>query len=236
VPEQVFDEVVFGDLLANRPTPRERLMADLEEESRAIAGHCSLTIAQRRKIELAGRGDIKDWIDRAEHLRAILTSDSGKPMREAEEAEFDQLVREMQVLQAERESGLFGASSFFRKALLHSLTPQQRDALDAFDRDRRVGVIDRVLTSSPTPANLLSHRGQKRVTSYLANKCPDMPLKGPWPWYIVFLQADEHSKELQKMLSDDDWQFLNAQVTRARKAERELRILCVWPRKAAGDE
>ncbi|HEY2251747.1 MAG TPA: hypothetical protein VGH74_11825 [Planctomycetaceae bacterium] len=98
----------------------------LERRVEAVDQICRLTDTQKRKLRLAGRGDIKQFLDRVEALRP-----------KADQAQDDlQLCGNACFFGAAatrpaRRPGLFENGSFFAKTLRTSLTDGQAAAFDA---------------------------------------------------------------------------------------------------------
>ncbi len=138
-PMRMFDELAFGRG-ANAESARDQLQKDLRRRIEAVGHVCRLTDAQTKKLELAGRGDIKHFFDRVEQLRCRFyepyTIDGG--VREAAER-VAELVHETLPLQRVRHAGLFlfGDDSLFMRTLRGIATAEQIDQITARLRDFR---------------------------------------------------------------------------------------------------
>src|SRR4051794_1583611 len=125
-----FDLKLFGNLgtVASARVRAEALLRLQVDEVDRVA---RLTEAQRRRLELAGRGDLRRFFDRVEEKRAQYTH-----LRDRQKlAEFAQ---ELRSLRAEYEAGLFGAGSIFARAVATILGPEQAAR-------HRAGIADRDL-------------------------------------------------------------------------------------------
>jgi hypothetical protein len=120
-----FDEVMF-DKVSNITDARARLLRRLRANVESVDRVCRLTDAQKQKLKLAGRGDIKRLSDRIEDLRERLQSryfadENGRQL----EAMARELSRIGSPLRREMELGPFGDGSLFAKTLRTLLTPDQ---------------------------------------------------------------------------------------------------------------
>src|SRR5439155_17777887 len=115
---------------------RSRMEAWVAGEIRVIDTRASLTVAQKKKLQLAARGDLADHLSRAAELRPKLTS---KPLAEQQ---YLELMREVQPLRLAQQFGIFGANSLFRKILRRMLTADQ---LRMVERERQKQIIESAL-------------------------------------------------------------------------------------------
>jgi hypothetical protein len=120
-----FDEIIF-DKVSNIADARARLIRRVRAKIESVDHICRLTDAQKQKLQLAGRGDIKRLMDRIEELRDRIES------RDVEDGNLHQLrdlaselSRDGSPLRRETESGPFGDGSLFAKTLRTVLTPDQ---------------------------------------------------------------------------------------------------------------
>ena len=74
---------------------------------------CGLTEAQKKKVQLAGRGDIKRFFDRVEVTK--------RKFQGGQNNQFNNIWQEIQPLQAELTGGLFGDDSLFAKTVMRTL-------------------------------------------------------------------------------------------------------------------
>jgi hypothetical protein len=119
-----FDELVYGSDYSAADA-RIRLESRLRETLEKIDRISELTDAQKEKLQLAGRGDIKRFFDRAEKLRAMCD-------RYAEITDLDQfqkwteeLRREAHALQKMLVEGPIDAQSLMAKTMKKTLSAGQ---------------------------------------------------------------------------------------------------------------
>jgi hypothetical protein len=112
---------------------RPLLDDSLDRRIEAVHQICRLTDAQKRKLRLAGRGDIKRFLDRIEALRPNLQRSRAvhdDDLRDLELCGNASFV-EAEALRPPRRFGLFEHGSLFSKTLKTSLTEDQAGAFEA---------------------------------------------------------------------------------------------------------
>src|SRR5205823_7870412 len=107
----------FNSLLALR-------VEDIERTS-------TLTDAQKKKLQLAGRGDIKKFFDRYEAVKQKFQ------LMKNDEEKMQQIWQDINPLQTSLQTGLFHSDSLLIKALHNTLTSDQFARYDAIARERR---------------------------------------------------------------------------------------------------
>lgn len=251
--EQQFDQMVFGGqpgqvavapvVNGNRQVEfisqsnsnaesafRTRMEAIIEAGIRAVDERVSLTDMQRKKLRLAGRGDVAQIISRAAELRPRLTS---KLLNEQQHFE---LMKELQPLRIVQQSGIIGEGSLFRKTLRHTLTPDQYQLLE---RERRSTIVNNALVSVPniewgpmssnksTPKTRQANR-QRFVDELLTHgKLP--PTDNVYFRYAVFLEIGRLEDRLKPLVNEDAWSNLQTKVIETRRWEPALRHSERWP-------
>jgi hypothetical protein len=119
------DAYVGGsELVVTTRTPtahavRGRFEKILKHEIQIIDHVCVLTEAQKKKLELGGRGDIERLLNGIDERMAKI------PRIKNDEKKFAEVVHEIARLKQRCESGPFDRDALFRKALEKSLTAEQ---------------------------------------------------------------------------------------------------------------
>jgi len=122
---QKFQQIAFGRF-GNAAAARARLEERLSLRLEAIERVCGINVVQRKKIELAGKGDIKRFFDAIEANR--------RRVQAAGEDEFERIQQELAASARSIESGLLDEKSFFVKTMKTTLSAEQ---LALYDDDRR---------------------------------------------------------------------------------------------------
>jgi len=113
-----FNLLVYGGT-ENAAQLGNRLESVLDKRIEIVDQGCKLSESQKKKLYLAGRGDIKRLLDRIEGKRARLHQVKHDPRQ------LNQLLRELAILRTALRSDIFGDNSLFTKILKTSLTAEQ---------------------------------------------------------------------------------------------------------------
>ncbi len=117
--EAQFDQWLFGNLgTANVGVARNKLDALLTLSVEDLGRTCGLTPLQRKKLLLAGRGDIKRYFDRVEEIRKKFQSVKN------DQNQLGLMWQDIQVLQTAFQA-IFEEGSIFAKSLKSTLSPEQ---------------------------------------------------------------------------------------------------------------
>jgi hypothetical protein len=128
--DEQIDQMIFQQD-HNAAGARGRLVTQLTLHVEDIDRVCKLTDAQKKKLDLAGRGDIKRFFDRYDIVKQKCQALKG-------DAEGQQRIwQEINPLQNTLQTGLFHQDSLFYKSLHHTLTPDQSSPYAAAARERR---------------------------------------------------------------------------------------------------
>src|SRR5262249_18403649 len=129
--EANFDQWVFGNLgVVNAGMARNKLESRLELEVDDLERSCGLTPVQKKKLLVAGHGDIKRFFDRVEQSRTKFAK-----VKNQQNA-LRMIWPDVQPLQATMTSGLFGGDSIFSKALRTTLSAEQVSRHEEAARER----------------------------------------------------------------------------------------------------
>lgn len=220
MPEQVFDQWVFqgnGTAASGRTKLDNHLKLRLEDIDRA----CRLTPAQKNKLQLAGRGDVKRLFDRLEEIRAKfmeLRKDQNK---------IGQVFQDIQPLQTAFNSGAFGDGSFFRKSLKHTLDQEQFAKYEKEEAQRAQfhyhAKISLVVTMLEGGMPLRDEQRQQLIKLMQEKTTP--PKKyGQYDYYVVLHKMWKLPEaSLKSILTPSQWKTLNTQFNQARGMEQFLK-------------
>ena len=118
VHDEIYNRWVFS-LLGGIDAARVRLESILTARVEKIARQCALTQVQKKKLLLAGRGDIKRMLDRVAEIRARLEGDANDRTR------LLALLDELGPPRVDSSGDPFGEGSIYSKALKKTLTAEQ---------------------------------------------------------------------------------------------------------------
>ncbi len=138
--DENFDQQVFnrgGGSLHNAAGARKELDRSLLLTIQDIDRVCKLTEAQKKKLQLAGRGDIKRFFDQYEVVKQKFQRLQPRLQGDNWQEAWQELWQEINPLQMNLQSGLFHEDSLLRKSLRHTLTTDQLPRYQAQAEERR---------------------------------------------------------------------------------------------------
>lgn len=124
----VFSNLGAGSAVATRSLFESQLTLHVEELDRSV----ELLPPQKKKLLLAGRGDIKRYFDRIEEVRQKYLSDPKFQFN----AQMQQVWKDLQPVYNVYQNGLFSNGSLFAKTMHATLTPDQVKQAEELSRER----------------------------------------------------------------------------------------------------
>jgi hypothetical protein len=216
-PEQV-DQWVFsrwGGVAA----ARDRLDANLALRIDDLDRACSVTDAQKKKLKLAGLGDMKRYFDRVEDLKRKYVRNANAPN--------NNIWQEMQPLQMELNTGFFGEDSIFVKAIKKTLNDEQVKRYDGLMQRR--GVERRRTTVEWFVVHIdkalgLSEEERGRLVELLVSETPPPNRYGQGDfWYLMYQMTLLPEDKIKAIVDEPQWRLLSRQFMQARGMEPWLR-------------
>jgi hypothetical protein len=165
---------------------------------------CGITGSQKRKLELAGRGDVKRFFDAVDEHRQRY--DAVKNRQQA----FAKLQTEVQALANRRGKQLFDEASIFAKTLSKMLTAEQTARIDTAARRSRSfrhrAKVDLVVQSLDVLAGLRDEQ-RRRLTELLVRETrPARNSLADFDVEIVIAQAAQlPESKIRPVFDDDQW-------------------------------
>ena len=220
IDEKQFDSFVFENL-QTAAAARKRLDALLELRTNDVDRTCRLSEPQRRKLQLAGRGDIKNFFEQVEALRKkfmLVRKDQNK---------FNDLWQEIQPLQLTLKAGLHGDESLFFKTLRNALNPEQLSRYLQVDGQRRAyqyrAKVELVVAMLDNTLPLRDQQRQKLIALIVENTRPPRRF-GNADFYVILWNTSQIPKDKLRPLFDDaEWKALSQQLDQARGMEHWLK-------------
>ena len=223
-----FDMWIYGNNFrmngmpgAQKQNPRTLLDARLALKVDEIEKICKVSPSQKEKLRLAGRGDMKRFLEQVEKKR-----------REFEEIrrdqnKFGQFYQEIQPLRTTFQSGLFGDGSFFSKALRKTLDGAEAARFEANIRERaafRYAASVDMLTARLGQALGLTEDQRKRVSQVIVENTRPPKSLGSQEVEVVFHQASKvPAAKFKDILDDAQLRMLERQFLQMRMHERNLK-------------
>jgi len=237
--DQQFDQMVFGGgqrvVVANGERKVistsstdvvKRMETLLENEIRSVDARCGLSDAQKKKLQLAGRGDITRLLNRVSELRRKCTAGAMDQMQ------YQAIMVEVQALSLRNspQVGPFGESSLLQKTLRKTLTYEQLVQFRALARERSVQVVENALRGlDGNIRTKLVGENRKKFIDTLVDHGSLPQTNSPYIQYIVWLEAGRLEDQLKPLLDESQWQIFRQQVSNARRSEQALRQSGQWP-------
>jgi hypothetical protein len=200
---------------------RRRLESQLALQIRDLDQACGLTEAQKTKLQLAGRGDIKRFFDRYESVMQKFQA------LENPVENIPNVWQDIGPLQMMLQAGLFHEDSLLVKSLGNTLTGEQFARYDAMARERRA---TRHRESVETAIAILQ-RGirlrdtQRRELVTLITK-QTRPSRRPSPYdpYVLLVQLGHLPEgKLKRLFDERQWETVSEQLAQCHQLEPMLR-------------
>lgn len=226
LPEEQFDQWLFqgqSTLAAGRTRLETQLRLHLEGIDRV----CQLSDDQRRKLQLAGRGDVKRFFDRVEDVRLKF-----REVRK-DQNKVGEIFQRIQPLQQDLQAGLFGDVSLFRRVLPRILTADQFATYGKVEQQRRqfhyqakVGLAVAMLENA---LPMEDEQRQKLKRLILAETKPPKRFS-PHDYHVVLVQLAKISEaKLKPIFDDDQWKQMSRQKAQMQGMEQFLKQQGVLP-------
>lgn len=220
MPENQFDSWVFQNLpsvAAARKKLDQMLTLQLDDVDRA----CQLTEPQRKKLQLAGRGDMLQFFEQIEVVRKKFL------LVRKDQQKFNEIWQDISPLQMKFQAGLFGQDSFYHKTLRNMLKGEQLSKYSQIDGERRKfqyrAKVELVVAMLENALPLRDEQRQKLITLVVDETKPPRSF-GQQDYYIVMWNISKiPEKTLKPLFSAAEWKVLNQQFAQVRGLEQWLK-------------
>jgi len=221
VPENQFDQWVFQNLqtvAAARKKLDQMLSLQVEDVDRA----CQLSTVQRKKLELAGRGDMVQYFEQVEVVRKKFL------LVRKDQQKFNEIWQDISPLQMRFQAGLFGDESFYQKTLRNMLKGEQLSKYTQVDGERRKfqyrAKVELVVAMLENALPMRDDQRQKLITLIVEQTKPPRSFGQQQDYYIVMWNISKiPEKTLKPMFNDTEWKVLNQQFAQVRGMEQWLK-------------
>jgi hypothetical protein len=205
--DEQFDQMVFQQD-RNADGARRRLEPMLVLHLESIDRSCKLTDAQRKKLQLAGRGDIKRFFDHYEAAKQKLQ------LVKDDQQKLQEIWQDISPLQMTLSSGLFEADSLFYKSLHNTLTSGQCARYDAVERERREfnhrASIEQAVSAWEQAVPLRDAQRQELIK--LLTKQAKAPHRSAGPYgssLVAFHLSQLPEEKLRRLFDGTQWKIMN---------------------------
>ncbi len=192
---------------------RRKLEAALTKDINRFDQKYALTPAQRKKLELAGRHDMKRFFDRVEDAKDEYRRSNG---------DWNQVgnrIFELQGITNRPHSELFGDESMLAKTLKKTLTPEQvtRHEKGAYRArvEWAIGILQSRLVLNPEQ--------RRRLVTLVVDETPPLKRYGNFDYDAIMLQMSRLPREkLRAALDEAQYRNLTLRFEQARRMESIL--------------
>jgi hypothetical protein len=208
--DEQFDQWVFGGP-SNSHGNRGKLDSLLILEVDDVGRWCGLSESQKKKLILAGRGDIKRFYDEVEEKR-----------KEFDKVKTDQqkagaIYQELAPLRTKLNSGLFGDGSIYAKMLNRLLSEEQQRRYAEVVRERRRfryrAKIELAVAHLEQQTVGFSDEQRGRIVEIILKETPPPARFGNYDYYYVLYQAGKISNtKIKSLLDEKQWGFVDRQL------------------------
>jgi len=226
--DENFDQWVFQQD-RNSAVGRQRLEARLALQLEFIDGACHLTDVQKKKLQLAGRGDIKRFFDRYDTVKQKFQS--VKEVSQEDQQKFQEIWQkvwqDINPLQMTLQAGLFHEDSLLYRSVYHTLTPEQYARYEAVDRERREfrhrAAIELMVASFEQNMPLRDQQRRELIT-LLMNQTKPLRKPSQYSSYLLLFQLSRVPEEKLKPLFDAvQWKVVEWNLNQAKNVVRSLK-------------
>ena len=233
--DENFDRWVFnrgGGPVQNAADARKELDRSLLLNIQEIDRVCKLTEAQKKKLQLAGRGDIKRFYDHYEVVKRKFHRLKHKQQDDWQEL-WNELWQDINPLQTTFQSGLFHKDSLLHKSLRHTLTAEQLPRYQAQAEERRRfhhrASIELAVNSFEESMPLRDAQRQELIALLLKELKP-LRKSSQIEVYIVTIQMSLLPDDKLKPVFDrTQWKIVRAQLDMYKGAVQNLKQRGLWP-------
>ena len=186
-----------------------------------VARTCSLSEIEKKRLVLAGKGDIKRFFDRVEEKRKKF--DKVK----TDQNKIGEIYQELLPLQMALNAGLFGEDSFHAKMVKRVLSPEQMTRYQEVIRERnqfryRAKVELAVAQLDQTIGFRESQR--QALVEMIVSETKSPKRFGQYDYYLVlYMMRKIPQAKLKALFDEKQWAFLSRTLDQMRGMEQFLR-------------
>lgn len=220
VQENQFDSWIFQNLqtvVAARAKLNQMLTLKIDDVDRA----CQLTETQRKKLFLAGRGDVLAFLDQVEVVRKKFL------LVRKDQQKFNEIWQDISPLQMRFQAGLYGDDSLYQKTLRNMLKGEQLSKFSAIDDERRKfqyrAKVELVVAMLENALPMRDEQRQRLITLILDETKPPRSY-GQQDYYVVMWNISKVPEaKLKPMFDEAEWKIMNQQFQQVRGLEQWLK-------------
>jgi hypothetical protein len=212
-----FDQWVFNRM-GGAGIARNRLNAALDLHIDEINRVCGINDTQKRKLQLAGRGDIKRFFDRVDEAKR-------RYVRVMNDQNHN-IWEDVQPLQAALNTGIFTQDSIFAKAVKNTLTSEQSAVLSRQEQERIKNryliTIDWFIAHVDKGLGLTVEQ-RRRLADLLRTTRPPRRFASSDYYYLMYRAAQIDEEKIKPIFDDIQWRIFSMQLNQARGMQQWLK-------------
>lgn len=234
IQEDQFDSWIFQNFptaAAARKKLDQMLSLQMDDVDRA----CQLTESQKKKLLLAGRGDMVLFYEKVEVVRKKFL------LVRKDQQKFNEIWVDISPLQVKFQAGLFGDDSLYHKTLRNMLKGEQLSKYSQVDGERRKfqyrAKVELVVAMLENAMPLRDEQRQKLITLIVDETKPPRSFGQQQDYYIVMWNISKiPEKTLRPLFRDAEWKVLNQQFAQVRGLEQWLKQSGALTNEEEGDQ
>ncbi len=210
-PDEQFEAWVFGQD-RNAAGARKRFDALLALQIDEIDRTCQLSAAQKAKLHLIGRGDIKRLLDDYDRAKQRFNAMNNDVQR------IQEIMADVRPLQLSIQAGPFASKSLLAKSLRNALTGEQFAHYDAVQGERKKyrhrAQIELAVAQIEQGMPLRDAQRKALIELLTAEVKPvRTAVVGPYEFYLFMDRLGRVPEEkIRPLLSDAQWKALRRQI------------------------
>ena len=221
-----FDQWVFQQQ-RDAAGARRRLDGFLTLGIEDIDRACRLTEIQKKKLQLAGKGDVQRFFDRYEAVKRKFQ------LMKDDEQKMQQIWRDISPLQTSLQAGLFHEGSLLVKSLSNTLSGEQSARYDAMAHERRAfhhrATVERAVAMLEQ-AIPLREAQRRELTALLMNETKPPRKSGQYEYYLIMFQLSRIPEvKLKPLFDNTQWKLMSRQLDQYKQWEPFLKQSGQWP-------
>jgi hypothetical protein len=223
-----------GGPAQNAASARKELDRSLLLNIQNIDRVCKLTEAQKKKMQLAGRGDIKRFYDHYEVVKQKFHRLKPKQQDDNNWQEhWNELWQDINPLQTKFQSGLFHEDSLLHKSLRHTLTAEQLPRYQAQAEERRRfhhrASIELAVNSFEQSMPLRDAQRQELIALLLKELKPSSKSNRIEVYIVTVRMSLLPEEKLKPVFDRTQWKMVRAQLANYKGQEQWLKQSGQWP-------
>lgn len=211
----------------NADSARAKLETILDVQIADIDQSCGLSGLQKKKLRLAGHGDVKRYFDRVAETKSAFDRVKG------DAAKVIEIAQGIESLSAVAAAAPFGEGTMFAKALKSTLRPDQSAKYSLAYRSKGLAAFVDAVNAVVDRAKLLSKLSDLQCDLFrrlLLGSTRPARIPGICDEAVILLQAANlPESEVRPIFNDDQWRTISGQFAQMKRIEPSLRQLGCLP-------